>query len=72
VPGLVAMGQGDHGRFAGGDGRAGQVIHYPTDVQPIFDAKCHGASESAGGLRLTGKLTLFYNTFYEELGKRRG
>ena len=28
---------------------AGQVIHYPTDIQPIFDAKCvscHGADES--------------------------
>jgi hypothetical protein len=24
----------------GGDGLAGQVIHYPTDIQPIFDAKC--------------------------------
>jgi cytochrome c553 len=24
----------------GGDGRPGQVIHYPTDIQPIFNAKC--------------------------------
>ena len=24
----------------GGDGHAGQVIHYPTDIQPIFDANC--------------------------------
>lgn len=58
----------------GGDGRAGQVIHYPTDIQPIFDAKCvscHGASEPAGGLRLTGEITLFYNTSYEELSKRQ-
>ncbi|MCU0873344.1 MAG: hypothetical protein MUE50_13470 [Pirellulaceae bacterium] len=68
------MGQGNHGRFGGGDGRAGQLIHYPTDVQPMFDAKCvkcHGASESAGGLRLTGKLTLFYHTSYEALGKKQ-
>jgi len=58
----------------GGDGRAGQVIHYPTDIQPIFDAKCvscHGASEPAGGLRLTGEVTLFYNTSYEELSKKQ-
>jgi hypothetical protein len=58
----------------GGDGRAGQVIHYPTDIQPIFDAKCvqcHGASEPAGGLRLTGETTQFYNTSYEELAKRQ-
>jgi mono/diheme cytochrome c family protein len=36
----------------GGDGKAGQVIHYPTDVQPIFDAKCvscHGADKEPAG-----------------------
>jgi hypothetical protein len=57
----------------GGSGQAGQVIHYPTDIQPIFNAKCvscHGASEPAGGLRLTGEITEFYNTSYEELAKR--
>ena len=57
----------------GGDGRAGQVIHYPTDIQPIFDAKCvscHGESDPAGGLRLTGEVTLFYNTSYEELARK--
>ncbi len=57
----------------GGDGLAGQVIHYPTDIQPILDAKCvscHGATDAAGGLRLTGEITSFYNTSYEELGKR--
>ncbi len=59
---------------AGGDGRAGQVIHYPADVQPIFDAKCvscHGASEPAGELRLTGEITQFYNTSYEQLARKR-
>jgi len=58
----------------GGDGRAGQVIHYPTDIQPIFDRKCvqcHGASNPAGGLRLTGEITLFYNTSYEELARKQ-
>ena len=57
----------------GGDGQAGQVIHYPTDIQPIFDAKCvscHGATNPAGGLRLTGEITLFYNTSYEELASK--
>ena len=57
----------------GGDGRAGQVIHYPTDIQPIFDAKCvscHGAKNPAGGLRLTGEITLYYNTSYEELATK--
>jgi len=57
----------------GGDGRAGQVIHYPTDIQPIFDAKCvscHGESDPAGGLRLTGEVTQFYSTSYEELARK--
>lgn len=57
----------------GGDGRAQQVIHYPTDIQPIFDAKCvscHGADQPAGGLRLTGEVTLYYNISYEELASK--
>ncbi len=58
----------------GGDGRAEQVIHYPTDIQPIFDAKCvscHGAKNPAGGLPLTGELTEYYNTSYEALAKKK-
>jgi hypothetical protein len=58
---------------SGGDGRAGQVIHYPSDIQPIFNARCvqcHGAKEPAAGLRLTGDATLYYNVSYEELAKR--
>ncbi len=58
----------------GGDGRAGQVIHYPADVQPLWDAKCvscHGAKDPAGGLKLTGEVTLYYNTSYEELARKQ-
>jgi hypothetical protein len=58
----------------GGDGLAGQVIHYPTDVQPLLDAKCvscHGAEQPAGGLRLTGEVTTHYSTSYEELARRQ-
>jgi hypothetical protein len=58
----------------GGDGRAGQVLHYPTDVQPLFDAKCvscHGPSNPAGGLQLTGEITEFYNKSYEELARKQ-
>jgi hypothetical protein len=57
----------------GGDGLAGQVIHYPTDIQPIFDARCvscHGPDDPAGGLRLTGETTSYYNTSYEELARK--
>ncbi|MHB8898710.1 MAG: HzsA-related protein [Thermoguttaceae bacterium] len=58
----------------GGDGKAGQVIHYPTDIQPIFDAKCvscHGAEKPAGDLRLTGEPTLYYSTSYEQLASKQ-
>ncbi|MCU0963058.1 MAG: hypothetical protein MUF48_23445 [Pirellulaceae bacterium] len=57
----------------GGDGQAGQVIHYPADIQPILDAKCvscHGNTEPAGGLRLTGEVTTSYSTSYEELARK--
>jgi mono/diheme cytochrome c family protein len=57
----------------GGDGRAGQVVHYPADIQPIFNAKCvscHGKDDPAGGLRLTDEVTTYYNTSYEELARK--
>ena len=58
----------------GGDGRARQVIHYPTDIQPIFNAKCvscHGKADPAGGLKLTADVTTYYSTSYEELARKR-
>lgn len=58
----------------GGDGRPQQVIHYPKDIQPIFNAKCvscHGNAEPAGGLKLTDDLTVYYNTSYEELAQKQ-
>jgi len=58
----------------GGDGSAGQVIHYPTDIQPILDAKCvscHGPKDPADGLRLTGELTTYYSTSYEQLARKQ-
>jgi mono/diheme cytochrome c family protein len=58
----------------GGDGRAQQVIHYATDIQPIFDAKCvscHGKSDPAGDLKLTDDVTVYYNTSYEQLAQKQ-
>jgi hypothetical protein len=58
----------------GGDGQAGQVVHYPTDIQPIFDAKCiscHGNDNPDGDLKLTGDLTVYYNTSYEQLCQKQ-
>ncbi|MCF7972416.1 MAG: hypothetical protein K9N55_01230 [Phycisphaerae bacterium] len=57
----------------GGNGLAQQVIHYPTDIQPIFDAKCitcHGNADPKAGLKLTGDVTDYYNTSYEAIGNR--
>ena len=57
----------------GGDGQAGQVVHYASDIQPIFNAKCvscHGPDDPAGDLRLTDEVTVYYNTSYEELARK--
>ncbi len=57
----------------GGTGLAGQVIHYPSDIQPIWDAKCvscHGKKDPAGGLVLTGDLTTRYSVSYEQLASK--
>jgi hypothetical protein len=58
----------------GGDGLPGQVIHYPTDIQPIFDAKCvscHGNDTPDGDLKLTGDITGFYSVSYEQIVRKR-
>lgn len=57
----------------GGDGKAGQVIHYPTDIQPIWNAKCikcHDSKKTEGGLKLTGEVTRMYSTSYEQLASK--
>ena len=58
---------------SGGTGLAGQVIHYPADIQPIWDAKCvscHGKKDPAGSLVLTGDLTTHYSVSYEQLASK--
>jgi hypothetical protein len=58
----------------GGDGLPGQVIHYPTDIQPIFTAKCvscHAGKAPAGGLTLAGDLTVQYSASYEHLASKQ-
>jgi len=58
----------------GGDGRAQQVIHYPTDIQPIFNAKCvscHSNADPAGELKLTDDVTEYYTTSYEQLALKQ-
>ncbi|MHC4643318.1 MAG: HzsA-related protein [Planctomycetota bacterium] len=49
-----------------------KVLHYPYDIQPIFDAKCiscHGNSSPEAGLNLTGGITESYNVSFESLAE---
>ena len=53
-----------------GETDAKQVIHYPTDIQPIFDAKCvscHSDTKTDGDLNLAGTVTDRYSVSYEQL-----
>jgi hypothetical protein len=56
-------------------------IDYVKDVQPIWDkhcVKCHGNEKPKGNLKLTGDMTRYFSTSYEQLienrrgGGRRG
>ncbi len=52
-----------------GDGGP-RPIHYPTDVQPIFDrhcVRCHGGDKPKGKLDLTGTFTEHFSHSYENL-----
>ena len=57
-----------------GETNAQQVIDYPTDIQPILDAKCiscHGNKEPDAGLILTGDITGRHNVSFEQLMHKR-
>jgi hypothetical protein len=57
----------------GGNGNPQQVIHYPTDIQPIFDAKCiscHGNEKPEGNLTLTGDMNGIYTNSYKQLATK--
>lgn len=59
-----------------GDAVPHRPLHYPTDVQPVWDrhcVDCHGANQPAGGLDLTGTPTRMFSASYEGLlTERRG
>ena len=53
-----------------GETDAHQVIDYPSDIQPILNAKCiscHGNSKPDGGLMLTGDITERHNVSFEQI-----
>jgi len=46
------------------------MVHYPRDIQPIFDrhcVKCHSGSKPKGDMDLSGELTMLWNRSYENL-----
>lgn len=50
--------------------RGARPIHYPSDVQPVFDkhcARCHSGERPEGSLDLTGELTTHFNRSYEDI-----
>ena len=45
-------------------------LHYPTDIQPIFDrhcVSCHGEKRRDGDLDLSGQMTRLFSKSYEEI-----
>jgi len=49
---------------------APRPLHYPTDVQPIFDkhcVSCHGGSKPKADLDLSGETTDYFSRSYEQL-----
>ncbi len=56
-----------------GEKRGSRPLHYPTDVQPVFDrhcVSCHGVAEPDGDLDLTGTETKLFTSSYENIIKR--
>ena len=57
-----------------GEQRGGRPLHYPTDVQPVFDRhciSCHGATKPDGDLDLTGTETTLFTRSYENIINRK-
>jgi len=57
-----------------GETRGQRPLHYPSDVQPLFDRRCvscHGGEKPAGGLDLRGTPTQKFCVSYESLVPER-
>ena len=57
-----------------GEARGQRALHYPSDVQPLFDrhcVSCHGGEKLAGGLDLRGTPTQKFSASYESLVPER-
>ena len=57
-----------------GEKTGARPLHYPTDVQPVWDkhcVRCHGGEKTEDNLNLTGELTTHFSRSYEELMDRK-
>jgi len=57
-----------------GETAGGRPLHYPIDVQPVWDKhclKCHAGKKPKGGLNLSGEKTTLFNVSYEQLVPER-
>ncbi len=57
-----------------GEARGQRPLHYPSDVQPLFDRRCvacHGGERPSGGLDLRGTPTRKFSVSYESLVPER-
>ena len=57
-----------------GDRSAARALHYPVDVQPVWDkhcVKCHNDQKAAGGLNLSGRESALFSVSYEQLIEER-
>jgi len=53
-----------------GEKNGQRTLHYPRDVQPIFDKHCidcHSGEKPEAGLELTGRMTALFSNSYENL-----
>ena len=57
-----------------GEASGARALHYPTDVQPVWDkhcVRCHNEKEPKGGLDLSGTSTELFCRSYENLMPER-
>ena len=57
-----------------GEARGRRTLHYPRDVQPVWDkhcVSCHSGRKPKGGLNLSGNMTALFNVSYENLVPER-
>ena len=74
APPLALRRAADHPGPQPGEKTGARTLHYPADVQPVWDnhcIECHGDDKTEGKLDLTGAPTDLFSRSYEQLMARR-